>query len=75
MQHVFLLLVYLGTGDARKLTSSDMFFADINECQYFASRIAKTHGNYSCSDFIDPKDRITTYCVPKYIQEGSVEIY
>ena len=75
MQHVFLLLVYLGTGDARKLNSSDMFFADINECQYFASRIVKTHGNYHYSDFIDPKDRITAYCVPKYIEKGSVEIY
>ena len=75
MQHVFLLLVYLGAGDLRKMVSGDMYFANINDCQYYASRISQTHGNYRYRDFIDPKDRITAYCVPKYIEKGSVEVY
>jgi len=37
--HVFLLLVYMGTGDFRNLDSSDMYFWDVNECNYFASRV------------------------------------
>lgn len=75
MQHVFLLLVYLGTGDLRKIVSGDMYFASINDCQYYASRISQTHGNYRYRDFIDPKDRVTAYCLPKLIEKGSVEVY
>ena len=75
MIHVFLLLVYLGTGDSRKLTSGDMYFRDINDCNYFASRVTKAYGNYQYSAYIDPKDRVTAYCVPKYINKDSVRIY
>ena len=75
MQHVFLLLVYLGVGDSRQMVSGDMYFANINDCQYFASRTAKTHGNYRYRDFIDPKDHVTAYCLPKFIKKGSVEVY
>ena len=41
MEHVFLLLVYLGTGDFRKLTSGDMYFRSITECNFFAKEAAK----------------------------------
>jgi len=75
MQHLFLLLVFLGTGDARRLTSGDMYFADITRCNYFASQISKRYGNYTYSDFIDPRDRVTAYCVPKYINPKKVEVY
>lgn len=75
MTHVFLLLVYLGTGDTRKLSSGDMYFADINRCNYFASQISKTYGNYGYSDFIDAKDRVTAYCIPKYINTKNIEVY
>ena len=47
MEHVFLLLVYLGTGDFRKLTSGDMYFRSIIECNFFAREAAKRYGNYS----------------------------
>ena len=30
MIHVFLLMMYLGTGDDRRLTSADMYFRNIN---------------------------------------------
>lgn len=73
MQHVFLLLVYLGA--EHKLVSGDMYFANINDCQYYASRISQTHGNYRYTDFTDPKARITSYCLPKLIKKGSVEVY
>jgi len=75
MQHVFLLLVYLGTGDARTLTSNDMYFEDIDRCNYFASKVSERYGNYRYEYLMDPKDRVTAYCVPKYIKKGSVTVY
>jgi len=75
MQHLFLLLVYLGTGDARTLISGDMYFADITRCNFFASQISKRYGNYQHLSFVDPKDRVTAYCIPKHIKIGTVEVY
>ena len=76
MIHVFLLMFYLGTGDDRRLMSADMYFRDVNECNYFASKLAKRYGNYQYIDLMDSRDRATVYCVPKYIAEGSgVQIY
>jgi len=75
VQHVFLLLVYLGTGDARTISSNDMFFEDIDRCNYFASRIVRRYGNYRYYDYLDPRDRVTAYCVPKLIKKGSVTVY
>ena len=76
MIHVFLLMMYLGTGDDRRLSSADMYFRDINTCNYFANRLAKRYGNYQYIDRIDPRDRVTVYCVPKFVKEGSgINIY
>ena len=73
--HVFLLLVYLGTGDARRLESGDMYFRNINDCNYFASRVTKRYGNYQYSYLVDPKDRVTAYCVPRYVNPEDVKLY
>lgn len=72
---VFLLMVYLGTGDFRKLESGNMYFYSILECNHFASQLSKRYGNYSSLSLIDPKDRVTAYCVPKRVTEGQVKIY
>tara|TARA_S200002703_G_C3793482_1_gene244934 strand:- start:2118 stop:2345 length:228 start_codon:yes stop_codon:yes gene_type:complete len=75
MVHVFLLLVYLGTGDNRVLISGDMYFYDLVECNWYASEISKRYGNYGYSDYMDSKDRVTAYCIPKKIDKDSVRIY
>ena len=75
MEHVFLLLVWLGTGDSRKLESGDLFFRSLTECNYFASQITKRYGNYSYTDYIDARDRATAYCVPRYIKTETVKVY
>ena len=75
MIHVFLLMVYLGTGDDRKLISNTMHFHSINECNYFASEISKRYGNYGSIENMNSKDRVTAYCIPKQIEKDSVEIY
>jgi hypothetical protein len=75
MIHVFLLLVYLGTGDDRKLISNNMYFYDINRCNYFAKEISKRYGNYYYLEWLDNKDRVTSYCIPKYLEKDSVKVY
>jgi len=75
MEHVFLLLVYLGTGDTKRLTSNDMYFWNIDRCNYFASEITKRYGNYRDYDYLEPEDRVTAYCVPKYIDTQKVRVY
>lgn len=71
MVHVFLLLVYLGTGDERRLASGDMYFRNIQVCNYFASELSKRYGNYGSIDWMDNRDKVTAYCVPKYIKEDT----
>jgi len=75
MEHVFLLLVYLGAGDGRNLISNDMYFQSITDCNFFASELAKRYGNYRYYSYIDPKDRVTAYCIPKHIDPNSVKVY
>lgn len=70
--HVFLLMVYLGTGEERRLVSQDMYFYDINECNYYANRLVKRYGNYGVIEWMDPKDRATAYCVPKAVSKDVV---
>ena len=73
--HVFLLMVYLGTGDERKLVSNNMYFRSIDRCNYFASQVSKRYGNFKYNSYLDPKDRVTAYCLPKYINTENMEIY
>jgi hypothetical protein len=75
MIHVFLLMVYLGAGDERRLISNDMYFADIVRCNFFAKEVSKRYGNYQDIQSMDARDKVTAYCVPKLVKEGSVTVY
>lgn len=75
MVDVFLLLVYLGTGDARRLESGDMYWWDLKTCNWYASQITKRYGNYEHTQYIDPRDRVTSYCVPRRVNTDDVKIY
>ena len=75
MIHAFLLLLYLGTGEDRRLASGDMYFENINDCLYFADKLAKRYGNYRYLDYMNAKDRATAYCVPKYVDSEKVRVY
>ena len=63
MIHVFLLFVYVGMGEDKRLISNDMYFKDLQECIWYAQTLHK-QGNL-----------ITSYCVPKFITEGNVKVY
>ncbi len=75
MIDAFLLLVYLGTGEFRKLESGNMYFYSITECNYFANQVSKRYGNYRHSDLLDPKDRVTAYCIPRQVNSDQVKVY
>ena len=70
MIHAFLLVVILGSGDTAKQQPNPMYFRSIDVCQYYAKRIPRQYGNYSYNSYIDPKDRVTAYCKPVYVQDG-----
>jgi len=63
MEHVFLLFVFLGMGEQKRMDSADMYFRNLNDCIYFAEKISK-QGN-----------TITSYCLPKLTNSESVKIY
>ena len=75
MLHVFLLVIYIGTGENRYLASGDMYFASITTCNFYAAQSTKRYGSYRYMDWLDARDRVTAYCIPKYIKEGVVEVY
>ena len=68
--HVFLLLVFVGFGDARKLVSNDMHFREIKTCNYYASELVRRYGPH-----VQQKDWGVAYCVPALIDPEKVEIY
>jgi hypothetical protein len=75
MMHVFLLMVYLGVGDSRKVISDNMYFRSVTDCNFYAKELTKRYGNYQSLDRMDSRDRVTAYCVPKYIKKDSIEVY
>ena len=58
MIHVFLLFVYMGLGEDKRLKSNDMYFRSVDDCVYFAQRLSKQGSN------------ITAYCLPKLVDEN-----
>jgi hypothetical protein len=58
MKHVFLLFVFLGTGEDKRLASNDLYFADLNDCVWYAQILHKQG------------EKITSYCLPKLVDEN-----
>ena len=75
MIDVFLLLVYLGVGEDRRMESNKMHFRDLNECNYFASQLSKRYGTYRHRGAIDRRDRVTAYCVPRQVNPERTKVY
>lgn len=75
MISVFLLQLYLGVGDTRKLISGDMYFRSVTDCNWYAAQLTKRYGNYGQQGLMDARDRVTSYCVPKEVNEKTTRIY
>ncbi len=61
MKHVFLLFVFLGTGEDKQMVSSDMYFADLKDCVWFAQALHK-------------QGKDNSYCLPKLVDEN-IKVY
>lgn len=75
MVDVFLLLVFLGVGEDRRMESNNMHFRDLNECNYFASQISKRYGTYGSKGAIDRRDKVIAYCVPRQVNPERTKVY
>ena len=72
MVHAF-VLVFILCGAEQK--GQPMYFRDINQCNYFASRIVKRYGNYHYSSQVPPEHKATAYCKPVYIPSNTEGLY
>tara|TARA_X000001316_G_scaffold11250_1_gene4002 strand:- start:853 stop:1044 length:192 start_codon:yes stop_codon:yes gene_type:complete len=61
--HAFLLFVFIGIGEEKKLVSNDLYFKDLNDCLWYAQKLHKQGSE------------ITSYCLPKSIDSGTVRVY
>ena len=59
MIHVFLLFVYVGVGEDKRLVSNDMYFRSVDDCVYFSQRLHKQG------------QKITAYCLPQLVDENT----
>ena len=72
MIHAFLLVFLLGDV---KQPGVPMYFRNINDCNYYASKIVKRYGNYGSSYLIPKEHKATAYCKPVYISKETETLY
>ena len=72
MIHAFMLVILLGGIEQRQ---NPMYFRNINECNYFASRVVLRYGNYRESTLIPEKHKATAYCKLVYINDKTPGLY
>jgi len=58
MIHVFLLFVYVGVGEDKRLVSNDMYFRSIIDCMFYAKQLHKQRN-------------VTAYCLPKLVDKNT----
>jgi phosphoribulokinase len=72
----FVLVMYQGVGDDRRSIAKNLLhFRSVDDCNYFAKQVTRTHGNYEHLDLVDPRDRVTAYCLPKAIDPSKTKVY
>ena len=71
MTHVFVLILIVGGN----MVSKDMYFYDVERCNWFASQLTKRYGNYSYRDLVPMDHRATAYCKPVYVKAEKMVIY
>jgi hypothetical protein len=73
MIHAFLLTVYLGT----QIVSNDMYFRNIDDCKYFASRLNQQPAvpNRTAGEDVPKRRSYTAVCEPSLIDPKRVKLY
>ena len=73
MIHAFLLTVYLG----QQVISKDMYFRNIDDCKYFASRLNQQPSvpNRIAGEDLPKRRSYAAVCEPKLVNPKRVKIY
>jgi len=66
MMMAFLLVVII---DGDKEPTANMYFRNINRCNYFSDRIER--GRYSNRRYRGTQALVTAYCTPRMVPEGT----
>ena len=69
--HVFVLMLYLGYGDERKLAVKDLYFYQLNVCNRVAEALVERYSTHG----ISTADRAVAYCLPIKITDDSLHVY
>lgn len=70
MIHVFLLTILV----SGNIVSNDMYFLDINRCNFFAERVAASKRRNT--GYKPPTVFIEAYCVPRLVPErNNLKVY
>ena len=69
--HVFVLMLYLGYGDARSLAVDDLYFYQLNVCNRVAKALVERYSTHG----IGLSDRAVAYCVPIKIDTDETNVY
>ena len=69
MLTVFVLSVYMGLGEDKRLIHDKMLFRSLVDCQWYAARVVKSYGNYEF--YRAGTDKITAYCLPLEIPDNT----
>lgn len=69
MLTVFVLTVYMGLSEDKKLIHDKMLFRSLVDCQWYAARVVKTYGNYEF--YRAGTDKITAFCLPIEIPKNT----
>lgn len=70
----FSLVMFIGAGDGRRENPTNLTFYSVDDCLYFAKRLATRYSNNGYVD-LDNRDTITTYCVPKAVDPATTRIF
>jgi len=71
LTHVFVLILLIG----EQMASKDMYFYDIERCNYFAAQLTKRYGNYKYLNHVPAEHKATAYCKPVYVNTEGMIIY
>ena len=68
---MFVLMLYLGYGDARSLAVKDLHFYQLNVCNKVAKALVERYSTHG----ITSADRAVAYCLPVKITNDSLHVY
>ena len=72
MVHAFMLMVVIGAVSFVRYNRTLCIFKDyMTVCTTQKEQSSSTQKNYPWDAHVDPRDRVTAYCKPVYVEKGT----